>query len=577
MPRTPDTFFIRPHRRSVTKVACVFAAFCILIMQGAGCGLLPGGPGSCDDPAWAPANGEEHPVVKVRNAPADPLYLVRADLDGKICKSQALDAILTAIHDKQPTDIYVICPGWTTSYAESVGWMTSFLGGAESLRLRAEPEASRNRPYRPLYIGIIWPSDVLVDAYPPPSTVGGPRPVRADTDAQALADILGTDAQPARLNRIRSALKTQGHAIRATRMDRLLSRAANLTPPDLVDLADCLRPLYGPQEEPSVPGPRFAEALGAPKIGRIRESEMVGLLEQSSAPMAPIDPLELLETWKRAVREVAADTPHEMDKPGDDASRARRGGLRVVELVRWALKATDLRLMKDRAYRVGRAGVGNLLDSIDAKRGQATVHLIGHSLGCEVLLEALSRDDVKAVTPATTAPATTAPVAHALADTVLLLQPLVSSWAFAGPQNVPADVLPSLQTFSRPGEYRPALTGAVRGSVVITRSTKDWVASYYAPKALRRPPMEGEAPADTWAGEGNGFKVLAGAGPLGIDPPPTPIPLNGVTPTNPIQRYDFTGDAGKLVVIDASVAVLTHCDVNDAPLWWILANQVSGK
>ena len=32
----------------------------------------------------------------------------------------------------------------------------------------------------------------------------------------------------------------------------------------------------------------------------------------------PIDPQELLEVWKRSVREAAGDLKHEMDKPGDD-------------------------------------------------------------------------------------------------------------------------------------------------------------------------------------------------------------------------------------------------------------------
>jgi hypothetical protein len=259
-----------------------------------------------------------------------------------------------------------------------------------------------------------------------------------------------------------------------------------------------------------------------------------------------------------------------MDKPGDDTSRARQNGLRVVELVRWALKSTDLRLMKDRAYRAGVGGVGDLLDSIDAARGNASVHLIGHSLGCEALAAALSRSDRSAT------PATQPAAPRALADTLLFLQPMISSWAFSSPPQVAQDVISDLQKYSRPGEYRDTVTGAVRGPVVITRSARDWVESYYAPKAIRRSQLEGEANPDTWAGDGNAFKIMGGAGPMGADPVVAQVALIPINTSTPTQRYDFSQAAGKFFAVDASTAILAHGDVNEPSLWWLLVNEVEG-
>jgi hypothetical protein len=560
----------RPSLRlPILSCICLFAIGAVLLAWTGGCGLLPAGPGSCGDPNWNPSNGEERAMVRQADGRTEPIHFIRLDTDGDICKSKTADAILAAIREKNPTDIYVLCPGWASGWSTATAWLESFLTGYETLRPTAEAENNR-RPYRPLYIAVVWPTDVLVETFSPPSVSGGRRGVRADADPQALADLLSTDLSPARVDRIRRALKSQGHAVRAVRLDRLLSNAATLTPPEQVELADCLLPLFGPQEEPSAPGPRFAATAGAPKIGRIRESERVGVLEQSPAPMAAIDPLQLLETWKHAVRETAADVPHAAEKPGDDASRARRGGLRVIEVVRWAMKAADLRLMKDRAYLAGRGGISDLLEGIDTARGAAKVHLIGHSLGCEALLEALS------CTP-TTGPAATSPSPRQRADTLLLLQPLVSAWAFAPAPNVSPDVAPALQKFARAGGYRPAVS-AVRGSIVVTRSARDWVLSYYAPKALRRPQIEGEASAETWAPENGAFNTIGGAGPAGSDPAIVPAPLITRSSTVPLDRSAWGDGANRLIVVDASGSILAHGEVNDPSIWRVLANQVeSGK
>jgi hypothetical protein len=636
---TPSRDSLRPPPARSSQyrfaAACLFAGLlaAVLLAPVAGCRVLGGASaGSCGDPDWVPSTAGGPPAsVECPNGSRSPLLVVRLDRDGRACDSGPLNDVARALNDPGVTDVYVLCPGWASGYTSAVGWMQSFLTGHERVRPFAEADPARPRAYRPVYVGIVWPSDVLVASLPAPPVDGGLRMTRADVDQQALAEVLGADVDPKVLDRLRQALLERGHKARANRLEALLARAAALTPPDHVDLADCLLPLYGPQEEPAVPGPRYAVRAGAATVRRVAESPVGGVLESDPAPVPPLDPRELLEAWKRSVREAAADVPHGPEQPTDDGSRARRGGLQGVELVRWALRATDFRLMKDRAWQVGRRGVAEVLAQVNVSRRGARVHVVGHSFGCDALLAGLSRPDElgcraspaaptpttapalpPASMPATTAKTTAAtgvarppadavptiaePPADPLVDTLLLLQPTASAWAFAPPPAVGPDVAPGLQQASRGGAYRPAVTGGVCRRVVVTRSDHDWFLGYYAPKAIRRPAYEGQASPDAWAGEGMGFATMGSAGPLGlgsvglgpVDPAaaqPTGGPAGPADQGTPSQvlrlvpvagtqappRYTWDPTA-RVVTIDADR--FAHGDVNDEAFWWLLANQV---
>lgn len=574
-------------------------------------------------------------MVACPNGSQRPLLVVRLDRDGRSCDAGPLNDVAKALNDPAVTDVYVMCPGWASGYQAAAGWMQSFLTGLEKVRAFAEPTGAAPRDYKPVYVGIVWPSDVLVAALPAPPVGGGLRMTRADVDQQALAEVLGADVDPKSIDRIRQALLERGHKVRARRLDDLLSHAVALSPPDQLDLADCLLPLYGPQEEPAVPGPRYAARTGAAPTPRVAEAPAAGLLDADPAPLPPLDARDLLAVWKRAVRQAAADVPRGPEQVADDDSRARRGGLRVVELVRWALRATDLRLLKDRAWQVGRTGVAEVLAQVNVSRRNARVHVVGHSFGCDALLAALSRPDAlgrregqaglggpkQVSTPATrvtTVPSTgpasgvaTGAPPVSLVDTLLLLQPTVSAWAFAPPPPVGLDVAPQLQQASRGGAYRPAVSDGVCRQVVVTRSGRDWFLGYFADKALRRPAYEGQAQTDDWAGPDKGSAVMGSAGPLGLresaksaDPAAVSDPLapDAASPPEPAGTADAgTAAAGGVIVQRVSMIpavgaqtppryawnpaarVVTvdadryaHGDVNDEAFWWLLANQVEG-
>src|SRR5690606_40637510 len=97
------------------------------------------------------------------------------------------------------------------------------------------------------------------------------------------------------------------------------------------------------------------------------------------------------------------------------------------------LRATTVLLMKERAGRVGGAGVRAMLHGILSASANSRVHLIGHSYGCKVVLSALANGSAppRAV------------------ESVLLLQPATSAKCFADADDR-----------SPAGGYRPALERA---------------------------------------------------------------------------------------------------------------------
>ncbi|HEX8913641.1 MAG TPA: hypothetical protein VF796_14880, partial [Humisphaera sp.] len=307
----------------------------------------------------------------------------------------------------------------------------------------------------------------------------------------------------------------------------------------------------------AAPGPRYAAAAGREPPHRIEKPRPSGVLATDAPSDPPIDPLALLDVWKRMAREASAAAAA---APRADVDAVRRL-LPVAQLVRWALRATDLRVSKDWAFKVGRNGLADVLADVRAAAPAAPVHLVGHSHGCEALLAAVTRRD--------------RPVE---VDSALLLEPIVASWALAPAPPVGQDVAAGLQKVARPGDYRPAAEGRVRRSIIATYSDGDWVTSQFAPRAVRRPTIDGMAPPDSWAGPGGGFAQLGAVGFGGTDATArrTPIiPVPGPGGARP-DRYphDAAPDGVSLLGVDATGTLHAHGEVNGPTYWWILADQV---
>jgi hypothetical protein len=533
-----------------------------------GCGrLFSAAPGTRSDTPWAAAPRDLVRSIKLPDGTTAPVYAVRFDYTGAVVSPESLAVLQAALREPGVTHVYVFCPGWESGWHTAIGWVETFAAGYEQVRSAAlyAPAASApaTRPaYRPVYVVAMWPGEAAVQAMPGPSPTGRPRPVAPDVDRTAAGEVLGTDVTERIIGRIQLELQDRGHAARASRLGRLLARTGNatqLTPPDQIELADCLLPLYGPQEEPAVPGARYAAVAGRPSVHRIGRPVRTGLLASDPSPLPEIDVLQLLELWKRTSRDLAAASGAVTPLP--DAIKSRP--LNVPEMGRWALRATDHRVMKDWAFRVGRGGLCDLLVDVRSASPAASLHLVGHSHGCEALLAALSRGDKSAS-----------------AETLLMLQPLMSAWALAPAPVIGPEVAPALQKIARGGAYRTAFESRVKRSIVATYGDGDWVANALSSRAVRRPSIDGFASPETLAaGTGiGGFTQLGAAGFGGMDPAARRTPLVVVTPPIAVrpERYPLEPDAGRpaVVAVDTAGVLRAHGEVNLASYWWLLADQV---
>jgi hypothetical protein len=122
--------------------------------------------------------------------------------------------------------------------------------------------------------------------------------------------------------------------------------------------------------------------------------------------------------------------------------------------------------MKARAGTIGRNGVNPLIKRLQNRFPAARLHLFGHSFGAKVVLASVADRTVAR------------PV-----NTVVLLQPAISFWAFA-------DVVPGT---GQPGGYREALdANRVAGPIVVTFSRFDTALNQLYPLASRVAGQVGE-------------------------------------------------------------------------------------
>lgn len=533
-----------------------------LLFAAGGCGRVSP---QCD-PAWYPG-GRDRVVLLADRTPA-PLVLVPLGVTGAPCDANAANTLAERLRGQNYTDVYFICPGWHDRWESAVDWAKSFAEGYERARQWAPRQPAATKPaYKPLYVAVLWPTSVQNPVYPAFDSSRDAK-LRPDVDRVARRWVIEDEVSPEVIERIVLALRSRGHDVRASRLELLAQRYSTITPPEQIDLADCLLPLYGPQGEPSAPGLRYALAAGQPEVARSFAPTVSAVVLREPSPLPPLSADDLLQTWKDSLRSM---------EPEAAARSGSNPTVNVAELFRWAMRATDLRVIKDRAYL---AGVGGCAELITAARESSTarIHLVGHSFGAETVLAAanvVATSPGMSAPPATaaaTAPATPSPAAI---HSVLLLSPLVNHHALSAAPPIAMDVPRSLQSKARPGAFYEVATSREVRSVVVVSSTRDWFAGEYARVALRRPAFKGMASPDSWSSPGQGFATLGAVGPGGAEPSVQREPLiaPGAGPEGP-QPYLFPAAATKLVAIDASDAITVHGDANDRAIWWLFANQV---
>lgn len=321
-----------------------------------------------------------------------PLYLITFDKNGQCQSPLTLAHLLQEAGTGKYTDVHVFSHGWNNVFKDAVHLYREFFGIYFQLRDRLK--LSDPARYRPLVVGVIWPSTWMVPPWEATPKIAA-LPSAAERDEAATSE-------QQNLQEVTSEVE----ASKAQRLYELVERGATLQAEEAHEFASILLPIYQ----------RSARDGSQQELGDSAPSELTAD--------------DLLALWRKI-----SPTPHVGgQKPGfardtqEPELRAAGGPLTWLD-PRGPVRVASVLIMKDRAGVVGYNGVGPFL--LQKLLGQnLRVHAIGHSFGCKVMLSALCcRSPVEP------------------AASLLLLQPAISYLCFGD----------NIDGKGRAGGYRAAL------------------------------------------------------------------------------------------------------------------------
>jgi hypothetical protein len=415
------------------------------------------------------------------------------------------------------THVFICSHGWNNTFEQALDRYEGFAAGYHALE--AAYGLSRPEPYRPVVVGIFWPSiDLILPGEEPPRIAGAPELTgSADTTAREVAE-LGDDMPADRTGRFYE-----------------LADRDSLTEAEAWELADLLVPVYpatGDELDDSA-GRATAETV----VGIWTDLNEAGIGAVKAQPAGPESfgvPLSDRPTQATPVSGARQGAP-----PGPQAAG------RVVARFdpRDILRAFTVCKMKDRAGVVGSAGIAPLLLDLQAADPGARCHLTGHSYGCRVLLSALCQRASQPV------------------DSLLLLEPAVNYLCFA-------EQVPKLGT---PGGYRSVLQH-VRQPILSTFSWRDVPLHDLFHLAVRRRRDLGEIKIAALGQVPSLYCALGGWGPGGL----TDAEAEEVSLAAPGQRYELGSPAprARIYGVRSDAGISSHSDVVNEFTFWALYNQV---
>ena len=281
-----------------------------------------------------------------------PLYLITFDNNGQCQSPLTLAHVLEEARSGKYTDVHIFSHGWNNVFKDAIKLYRTFFGFY--FQLRDQLQLNDPAKYRPLVVGVIWPSTWIVLPWESTPKIAA-LPSAAERDEALTAD-----------QEILQEVASEVEGPDAQRLYELVERGATLQPQEARELARILLPIY-----------QRSALLG-------NEAEVRG-----SAP-PELTPDDLLALWRKTAASGAASNQragYARDAEGSEV-RAAGGPLSWLD-PRNPVRVASVLIMKDRAGVVGHKGVGPLL--LQKMLAQnVRVHGIGHSFGCKVMLSALS-------------------------------------------------------------------------------------------------------------------------------------------------------------------------------------------
>jgi pimeloyl-ACP methyl ester carboxylesterase len=415
-----------------------------------------------------------------------PLWVIEFGADGTCLSPKTRELLVAEAAKPGCTDVFVFSHGWNNTFAKAVASYEKFVIGYHQFQ-RANG-LSPPDPYRPLLIGLFWPS---IDLALPRERAPG---IAAIPAAGAETDLSLTDA----VRDVTAALEPDG----AARFCALAARSG-LTDSEARELAGLLAEAYPADDEVD---------------------------HEPAAPTAD----DIMATWLLLIEAGFTEDGGDMSGPDsfgiadeDRMPTARPETAGVISSIarfdpRDIVRAFTVYEMKDRAGVVGSAGGSALMCDLLGASGEPRFHLIGHSYGSRLLLSAVCANNLPRKV-----------------RSLLLLEPAVNYLCFA--RQVPKA--------GRPGGYRPALS-RVDEPIMTTFSPNDKALHDFFHLAVRRHRDLGELKIAALGAVPSIYAALGGWGPGGLDDDeakeipllryPDSYPVGGVT----CRVYALNGATG---------------------------------
>ena len=416
---------------------------------------------------WTVRHISEGGTVTFRN---DTCFLLPLDKCGRVMPDAAHAEVPRRIRDAAAacTDLYVMSHGWNSTPTTAIRLYRDTLGGlareaAERCWVVPTDEgtwkvAGSSMPYKPLFVGIVWPSILFADGWgqymaswsviqdalgvkvqltrgmtvsnnvpPQPSSMAPPLPAEVDELATAMG---ATEKQRASLvlssYHLESTEKQHTVAAASTMVELLKYRTTGLEVATCVDAS---------------PG----SAAGSEST-------------TASIPDA-VDVFEVLDVDGKGFARLVTTAMSNIRSDLEDLPETRSDFDPTSTTVWDIIRAGTVRMMKERAESVGGSGV--LSDLLLALRNPALqVHILGHSFGCKVVLQALNVANSRRTD------------ASSLVHSLSLIQPAVSRWVFS--PNPPKYKLSFLKP--TPGAHVNVVhDNLVAHPVLVAFSQTDWL------------------------------------------------------------------------------------------------------
>lgn len=278
-----------------------------------------------------------------------PYYVIPFDKQGRCDGPQTRAHLIEAVRNGLYTDVFIFSHGWNNDWTVATKRYEDFMNGYIGMR-RMHGLAVTN-PYRPLLVGVFWPSTALTFGV----SEAGPQIAAGDPEAidRAVAEE-------------RTAVREVAEQLPEQNVNRFyeLSQKDTLLEVEARELAGIVQPLYatGRDEVPEAGAPTPEEIIGAWR----------GLSPQ------PEDLNDFGTT----------------NAPADGPQTAGFGDVLRKFDPRKIIRMLSVWQMKDRAGTVGARGVSpllrDLLSADQTSQQPARLHLIGHSYGAKVMLSAIA-------------------------------------------------------------------------------------------------------------------------------------------------------------------------------------------